>query len=69
MSMTRQPLAKARVGIAVRHAARDLVGRQEAEPDQQLVAEIRVTTREQAPSGCNGGSHDLMNSKRRPGAS
>jgi len=46
-------------GIAIGHAACHLVGREEAEPDQQLIAEIRVTTREQAPSGCNGGSHDL----------
>ena len=46
--------------VAIRHAACDLIGREEAEPDQELVAEIRVTTREQTSSGCDGGSHDLV---------
>jgi len=32
-------------GIAVGHAARHLVGREKAEPDQQLIAEVGVTTR------------------------
>ena len=46
--------------IAIGDPAGELVRGQEAEPDQELVAEIRVTSREQTPSGCDGGSHDLV---------
>jgi len=43
------PAVRERAGrVAIRYAACDLIGREETEPDQELVAEIRVTTREQS---------------------
>ena len=45
MSITFQPLAKALAGSRSASPAGELVGEQEPEPDQELQAKIRVTTR------------------------
>jgi hypothetical protein len=47
-------------GVAVGDTSCDLIRSEETEPDQKLAREIRVTTRQEAPSGCNGGGHDLL---------
>src|SRR3954462_5125901 len=46
-------------GIAIGETSCHLIREQEPEPDEDLEAEVRVPTRQEAPSGCDSGSHDL----------